>query len=60
MASPITEASVLAAFDEKVRDGIVMYAEDMEKIYHEDGGFKVSPFSLLFFTGFSRLLLGHG
>ncbi|UQC89149.1 ATP adenylyltransferase [Colletotrichum lupini] len=40
MASPITEASVLAAFDEKVRDGIVMYAEDMEKIYHEDGGFK--------------------
>ncbi|KXH54997.1 ATP adenylyltransferase [Colletotrichum nymphaeae SA-01] len=40
MVSPITEASVLAAFDEKVRDGIVMYAEDMEKIYHEDGGFK--------------------
>ncbi|KAK1641370.1 hypothetical protein BDP81DRAFT_403458 [Colletotrichum phormii] len=40
MASSITEASVLAAFDEKVRDGIVMYAEDMEKIYHEDQGFK--------------------
>ncbi|KAK1672648.1 hypothetical protein BDP55DRAFT_615384 [Colletotrichum godetiae] len=40
MASSISEASVLAAFDEKVRDGIVMYAEDMEKIYHEDGGFK--------------------
>ncbi|KAF4773433.1 ATP adenylyltransferase [Colletotrichum scovillei] len=40
MASPITEASVLAAFDEKVRNGIVMYAEDMEKIYHEDGGFE--------------------
>ncbi|KXH34115.1 ATP adenylyltransferase [Colletotrichum simmondsii] len=40
MASPITEASVLAAFDDKVRDGIVMYAEDMEKIYYEDGGFK--------------------
>ncbi|OHE95856.1 ATP adenylyltransferase [Colletotrichum orchidophilum] len=40
MASLITEASVLAAFDEKVRDGTVMYAEDMEKIYHDDGGFK--------------------
>ncbi|KXH68083.1 ATP adenylyltransferase [Colletotrichum salicis] len=40
MASSLTEASVLALFDEKVRDGIVMYAEDMEKIYHEDQGFK--------------------
>ncbi|KAK1977061.1 hypothetical protein LZ30DRAFT_753086 [Colletotrichum cereale] len=34
------EASVLARFDKLVGDGVVMYAEDMEKVYHEDGGFK--------------------
>ncbi|KAJ0159029.1 Diadenosine 5',5'''-P1,P4-tetraphosphate phosphorylase 2 [Colletotrichum tanaceti] len=39
-SSTVDEASVLARFDNLVGEGTVMYAEDMEKIYHEDGGFK--------------------
>ncbi|KAK6208881.1 tetraphosphate phosphorylase 2 (ATP adenylyltransferase) [Colletotrichum tabaci] len=39
-SSTVDEASVLARFDKLVGEGIVMYEEDMEKIYHEDGGFK--------------------
>ncbi|KAK1590758.1 ATP adenylyltransferase [Colletotrichum navitas] len=39
-STAIDEASVLARFDELVRDGVVMYAEDMEKVYYEDRGFK--------------------
>ncbi|EFQ29538.1 ATP adenylyltransferase [Colletotrichum graminicola M1.001] len=39
-ATAIDEASILARFDELVSDGVVMYAEDMEKVYYEDQGFK--------------------
>ncbi|GKT45999.1 diadenosine 5',5'''-P1,P4-tetraphosphate phosphorylase 2 [Colletotrichum spaethianum] len=39
-STAIDEALVLARFDKLVGDGVVMYAEDMEKIYYEDGGFK--------------------
>ncbi|KAK1964647.1 ATP adenylyltransferase [Colletotrichum sublineola] len=39
-STAIDEASVLARFDKLVADGVVMYAEDMEKVYHEDRGFK--------------------
>ncbi|KZL76591.1 tetraphosphate phosphorylase 2 (ATP adenylyltransferase) [Colletotrichum tofieldiae] len=39
-SATIDEASVLARFDKLVRNGTVMYAEDMEKIYHEDDDFK--------------------
>ncbi|KZL79664.1 atp adenylyltransferase [Colletotrichum incanum] len=39
-STTIDEASVLARFDKLVGDGTVMYSDDMEKIYHEDGGFK--------------------
>ncbi|KAK1997431.1 ATP adenylyltransferase [Colletotrichum falcatum] len=41
MASTVMdEAWILTRFDELVDGGVVMYTEDMEKVYHEDQGFK--------------------